>query len=109
MISRWLKWTVISLAVLTAVLSTAAFFADEPLRRYAERSANEAVEGYSFQIGTLDLHPLALSVDLRDVVVRQEAHPDPPLASIPEIALDAQLAPLLAGKVSAKVHLNDPV
>ena len=109
MISRWLKWTAISLTVLTVVFLTAAFFADEPLRRYAERSANEAVEGYSFQIGTLDLHPLALSVDLRDVVVRQEAHPDPPLASIPEIALDAQLAPLLAGKVSAKVHLNDPV
>ena len=109
MISRWLKWTAISLTVLTVVFLTAAFFADEPLRRYAERSANEAVEGYSFQIGTLDLHPFALSVDLGNVVVRQEAHPDPPLASIPKVVFDAQLAPLLAGKVSANVHLNDPI
>lgn len=109
MIPRWLKWTVISLAVLTVILLTAAFFADEPLRRYAERSANEVVEGYSIQIGTLDLHPLALSVDLENVVVRQEAHPDPPLAEVPEIVLDAQFAPLLAGKVSATIQLSDPV
>lgn len=109
MISRWLKWTAISLTVLTVVFLSAAFFAEEPLRRYAERSANEAVEGYSFQIGTLDLHPFALSVDLGNVVVRQEEHPDPPLASIPKVVFDAQLAPLLAGKISANVHLNDPI
>lgn len=109
MMPRWLKWTVISLAVLTVVLLTAAFFADEPLRRYAERSANEAVKGYSFQIGTLDLHPLTLSVDLGDVVVRQEAHPDPPLISISEVVVDARLAPLLAGKAAGEIHLNDPI
>lgn len=109
MIPRWLKWTVISLAVLTVILLTAAFFADEPLRRYAERSANEVVEGYSIQIGTLDLHPLTLSVDLGDVVVRQEAHPDPPLISIREVVVDARLAPLLGGKAEGEIQLNDPV
>ncbi|MBX3300648.1 MAG: DUF748 domain-containing protein [Nitrospira sp.] len=109
MIPRWLKWIAISVAALIATVVVAAFFADEPLRRYAERSANEAVQGYSFQIGRLDLHPLPLSVDLRDVVVRQEAHPDPPMADIREIVIDAQLAPLLAGKAAADIRLHDPV
>lgn len=109
MISRGLKWTAIGLAVLMAVLITVAFFADEPLRRYAERAANEAVEGYSVHIGALDLHPLSLSLDLEDVVVRQEAHPDPPLVSIPKIVVDARLAPLLGGKATGEIHLNDPV
>jgi len=109
MIPRWFKWITISAAILVAAVVIAAFFADEPLRRYAERSANEAVDGYSFHIGRLDLHPLTLSVNLRDVVVRQEAHPDPPLASIPEIVLDAQLAPLFAGKAAVEIDLNDPL
>ena len=109
MLSRWLKWTAVSLAALMVVLSAAAFFADEPLRRYVERTVNEAVEGYSFQIGTLDLHPLALSLDLGDVVVQQQAHPDPPLISIHEIVIDARFAALLKGKARGEIHFNDPV
>src|SRR5690348_2621668 len=109
MLSRWLKWTAVSLAALMVVLSTAAFFADEPLRRYVERTVNEAVEGYSFQIGTLDLHPLALSMDLRDVVVQQQAHPDPPLISIHEIVIDTRFAALLKGKARGEIHFKDPI
>ncbi len=109
MISPWLKWTAVSLAVLTAVLFTAAFFADEPLRRYAERTVNEAAEGYSVHVGTLDLHPLSLSIGFEDVVVRQRAHPDPPLASIPKIVVDARFAPLVEGKAAGEIHLKDPV
>ena len=107
MLSRWLTGTAVSLAVLMVVLSAAAFFADEPLRRYVERIVNEAVEGYSFQIGTLDLHPLALSVDLGDVVVQQQAHQDPPLISIHEVVIDARFAPLLKGKAKGQIYLNE--
>lgn len=109
MLFHWLKWTAVSLAVLMAVLLTAAFFADEPLRRYAERTANEAAEGYSVHIGTLDLHPLSLSIDLEDVIVRQKAHPEPPLISIPEVVVDARFVSLLEGKAAGEIHLNDPV
>jgi len=106
---HWLKWTTISIAVLIVIVFIAAFVADEPLRRYVERSANEAVKGYHVRIGALDSHPFTLSVDLRDVVVRREARPDPPLADIREVVIDSHLAPLLAGKVAADIHLHDPV
>lgn len=106
---HWLKWTTISIAVLIVIVLIAAFAADEPLRRYVERSANDAVKGYHVRIGALDSHPFTLSVDLRDVVVRREARPDPPLADIREVVIDSHLAPLLAGKVAADIHLHDPV
>ena len=109
MLSRWLKWAAVTLGMLMVVLSTAAFFADEPLRRYVERTANEAVEGYSFKIGTLSLHPLSLSVNLGDVVVRQETHSDPPLISIPEVVVDARFVPLLKRKAEGEIYLNNPI
>jgi len=70
-------------------------------------SSTKRWRGYSFQIGTLDLHPLALSVDLGDVVVQQQAHQDPPLISIHEVVIDARFAPLLKGKAKGEIYLNE--
>ncbi len=109
MIPRWLKWTAGSLAALIAIVLAVAFFADEPLRRYVERTANDAAKGYLVHIGAVDLHPLSLSIDLEDVVVRQQAHPEPPLVSIPEVVIDARFAPLLKGKAAGEIHVHDPV
>jgi hypothetical protein len=109
MIPRWLKWIAVGVAALIVAVVIAAFFADEPLRAYAERSANEAADGYSIRIGALDLHPLTLSVELHDVVVRQKADPESPLARVPNLVLDAEFLPLLVGKTVADVSLNDPV
>lgn len=109
MIPRWLKWIAVGVAVLIVAVVIAAFFADEPLRAYAERSANEAADGYSIRIGALDLHPLTLSVELHDVGVRQKSDPESPLAHVPTLVLDAEFLPLLVGKAVADVSLNDPV
>ena len=44
---------------------------------YAERELNRRLPAYVIQIRALDLHPLTLSLDLEDVIVRQKDHPDP--------------------------------
>ena len=97
---------VLSLLVLTVVL--AASLADEPLRRYVEDQANSKLPGFHVTIGALDLHPLTLSADLRDVVVRQDIHPDPPVVSIPRVTADALLAPLFSGQVGADLRVETP-
>src|SRR6476619_4798777 len=97
---------VLSLLVLTVVL--AASVADEPLRRYVEDQANSKLPGFHVTIGALDLHPLTLSADLRDVVVRQDIHPDPPVVSIPRVTADALLAPLFSGQVGADLRVETP-
>jgi hypothetical protein len=103
-------WTiaVIVLSLLVLSLVILASVADEPLRRYVEEEANSALPGFHVSIGALDLHPLTLSVELHDVVVRQDIHPDPPVVSIPQVTADARLVPLFSGRVGADVHVETP-
>jgi hypothetical protein len=97
---------VLVLVALTVVI--AASMADEPLRRYAEDQANSALPGFHVTISALALHPLTLSAELRDIVVRQDIHPEPPLVSIPTLTASAQLAPLFSGTVDADVRVETP-
>jgi len=103
---------IIALVVLILVMLTvmiAASVANEPLRRYLEVEANSALPGFHVTVGSLDLHPLTLSADLRDVIVRQEIRPDPPILAIPQVTADAQVAPLLRGQLGADVRVDAPV
>ena len=98
---------ILSVLILAAVML--ASMAAEPVRRYIEGEANAALPGYHVTIRALDLHPLTLSVDLQDVVVRQDIHPEPPVLSIPHVIADAQLAPLFSGQVGADLHVETPM
>jgi hypothetical protein len=105
---RWwvIAAVVLSLLVLTVVI--VASVADEPLRRYVESEANSALPGYHVAIGGLALHPFTLSVDLQDVIVRQDIHPDPPVLTIARVGADAEFAPLLSGQIGAAVRIDAP-
>ena len=81
---------------------------DEPLRRRVEAGVNAALDGYSVRIGELRLHPLGFGVDLSDVVVVQDAHPDPPVASLPELDASVQWRAALRGKLVADFELQEP-
>ncbi len=104
------KWMIAGAIVagLVVLLVAAAQFAEEPLREYAERTSNEALPDYRVSIGALDLHPLTLSVGLREIAVRQQANPEPTLATIEHVRASARLWPLFAGRVGADVHLDKP-
>src|SRR5262245_26487424 len=97
---------IVGLLILAVII--AASVMEEPLRQYAEVRAN-VLSGYHLTIGRLDLHPLSLSIDLRDVILRQDVHPAPPVLSIPHVSADARLVPLFSGKVAADLRLEDPV
>ena len=103
----WLIAAVIVAALILGVVIAASTM-DERLRRYAETQANELIPGYRVTIGSLGLHPFTLSVDLQDVVVRQDIHPDPPVVSIPHVIADAQLIPLFSGMVGADLRIETP-
>ena len=76
-------WTAGGMVVLALAVSLGAAFLDEPSRRYAERQINGHLKGYAVEIGALHVHPIRLSVDFENLVLRQTAHPEPPLVSIP--------------------------
>ena len=105
---KWLWWVAIPLALLLVIVIAASFL-DEPLRGYAERTMNERLPAYIVHIGALDLHPLTLSLDLEDVVVRQKDHPDPPLAAISKIHGSLQWSALVRGRFVTDEWIDRPV
>jgi hypothetical protein len=101
-----------AMAVILA-LEYGSRFGDEPLRRQLEARMNQQMHGYSVQLGHAHGGPLRLSLTLRDVVIRQLAHPEPPLATIPRLHMSVQWHSLLARHLvgdalfdHAQLHLN---
>jgi Domain of Unknown Function (DUF748) len=106
------RWWLIPLAILGVLVLTVvivASMADEPLRRYVEGEANAAVPGYRVTVGALVLHPFTLTVELRDIIIRQDIHPDPPVLSIAHVTADAELTPLFSGQIGAAVRVDTPL
>ena len=103
-------WTIaIALLVLVVLIVVIlASIAEEPVRRYVEAEANAALPGYHVTIGAVDLHPFTLSAEVRDIVLRQVTHPDPPVVTIPQVRADAQLAPLFSGRLGAELRVENP-
>jgi hypothetical protein len=60
------------------------------------------------RIGALDLHPLSFSVDLKDVILTQDAHPDPPMARVPALSASVQWRALLRARVVADLRVERP-
>ena len=98
----------IPIAVILLLAYAIAFLIDEPLRRYTESKMNHALKGYTARIGKLDFHPIGFSLDLRDVVVTQEEHPDPPVLRLERLSASVQWRALLSGKVVGDVELIRP-
>jgi uncharacterized protein DUF748 len=105
---RWWIWLVGAVALLVAAVVVGSFFMDEPLRRYAERQLNARLQGYTVRIGALDVHPWRFAVDLKDVVIVQDGHPDPPVVRVPALSASVQWRALLSGTVVADVQVERP-
>lgn len=104
---RW-RWVAGALVLLLLVVLFRARLVDEPVRRRVEAGVNAALDGYSVRIGRLRVHPLGFGVDLFDVVIVQDAHPDPPVATLPELNASVQWRAALRGKLVADFELREP-
>ncbi|MGH7391855.1 MAG: DUF748 domain-containing protein [Candidatus Rokuibacteriota bacterium] len=97
------------LLVLLLLVSAAAVLIDEPLRRYIEGQMNARLDGYTVRIGRADVHPFGLSIDFEDLLVTQNAHPDPPVARIPLVSAGVQWRALLRGALVADFGVRGPL
>ena len=104
------RWLVVAAVVgLVLVIGFgAAFLIDEPLRRYTEAKVNRALKGYTAHIGKLNFHPIGLSLDIAELVVVQDAHPDPPVASIPLLSASVHWRALLHGRLVGDFVIDRP-
>jgi uncharacterized protein involved in outer membrane biogenesis len=105
---RWWMWLVGVVALLAVAAVVVSFFIDESLRRYIEQQMNAQLQGCTVRIGALDFHSFSLSVDLKDVIIVQDGHPDPPVVRVPELSASGQWRALLAGRVVSDVRIERP-
>ena len=106
---RWLVAVATLVVLLVVAVVVALFFIDEPLRRYTEAKMNASLEGYTVHIGKLHFGPTNFSMDLRNVVIAQNEHPDPPVANFERIYASVHWRALLHGRVVGDILLEHPV
>ncbi len=99
----------IALAALVVFLAAVGFVPNEPLRRSIEGRMNSSLHGYSARIGQVRFQPLGLSLTLRDLVIRQAAHPEPAILLVPRLHASVHWKELLALRVVADFAVDRPV
>jgi uncharacterized protein DUF748 len=97
-----------AIGVILLLAFAVAFLIDEPLRRYTEAKMNRALKGYTVHLKKLDFHPLGFSLDLADVVVVQDAHPEPPVAHIPLLSASVHWRALVHGRLVGDFLIDRP-
>ncbi len=105
------KHTLQLLGILLGILvliAIASLFVDEPMRRAMEKNINQRLTGYTAHIQDLDFHLIGLSVTLHDVSIRQNAHPEPPVALLPRLHASVQWSELLKLKLVSDFQFDQP-
>jgi hypothetical protein len=106
--ARWTRITVYVLAGLAIVGLVLDRALDEPIRRAVEGRLNTTLVGYTARVPHLDFHLLGLAMDLENVRVSQNAHPDPPVLEVPRLSMSVQWLSLLRAKLVADAVFESP-
>jgi hypothetical protein len=113
-VPRWALWTTALVAFLLLAL-VVYYHSDEFLRRTLEAKMNERLTGYTVSLDHAHLSILNLSLTLKGATIRQQAHPDPPVAHLPRLTASVEWRELLRFHLVAdaefdrpRIHLNLP-
>lgn len=85
-----------------------SYLIEGPLRRQMESGVNSSLKGYTVSLREVDFHPVGFSVTLRDLVVRQDAYPEPPVAHFPYLHAHVHWRAVLNGRLVAEFDLKEP-
>jgi hypothetical protein len=106
-LSRRVLWWILAASLLLLIAIVAQHF-DEYLRRTIESNVNKRLHGYTVSLGGAHLNPFGLALTLRDAVIRQQAHPAPPVADIDQIKASVQWKEVLRLRLVANVAIDRP-
>lgn len=79
-----------------------------PMQRWAERTMNAKLHGYTVRIRSVRPHLWRFAFDLNDLVVTQDTHPEPPVANFRALQFSLQMQALLHLKLAGNLTLVSP-
>src|SRR5271163_1042421 len=113
--SRISAWVISAFAILIVAIFILSFFLDPIVRARVENTMNQKLVGYHTRLAHAHVQLLNDSLILDGLVVTQNAHPNPPVANLPEMGFHIQWRELLTGHIVAdvlltprRVHRNRP-
>jgi hypothetical protein len=90
------------------IVALSYLISNESLRRYMENRINGHLKGYTVHIGKAYFHPLAFSLDLDNLILVQDANPNPPIANINRLHASVQWREVLTGHLVGDLSFNRP-
>ncbi|HEX4961556.1 MAG TPA: DUF748 domain-containing protein [Thermoanaerobaculia bacterium] len=104
---RGLIWLAV-LGVVALILVLVASHFDEYLRRTLEAKMNQHLKGYTVSVGHAHLNPFSFSLTLKELVIRQQANPEPPVADVPRLKMSVEWTQLLTFHLVGDAVFNQP-
>jgi hypothetical protein len=99
----------IAVAIVLALVLLIALALDEPIRRTVEKQMNERLKGYTVSIKSARFHPIGFALDLYDIVMSQDANPDPPVMKVTRLNANVQWSAIIHGRLVADFVLDRPI
>jgi hypothetical protein len=99
--------TALGLLLLVAIMSADALLAG-PMKTWAERVMNSKLQGYTVQIARMHPHLWRLAFELDNLVLKQNSHPDPPVADFGALKFSVAWRELLRFKVAGDLIIDRP-
>src|SRR5215813_13849222 len=105
--ARIALWSGLAATILLIIVLVAVDVGlDEPLRNHLESKLNSRLQGYRVSLGHAHFQLLGFGIELRDLVVRQEANPEPPVARISRWSASVHWRALLRTRLVGDITLT---
>jgi hypothetical protein len=108
-VSRFWKWGIGLVGFFVLLIIALAYWIPiDALRQYAERRINQHLTDYTVTVGRAYFNPMGLSLALDDLVLIQNANPDPPVARIERLHARVHWTPLIKASLAGDVLIDRP-
>ncbi len=107
-VSRFWKWVIGLVGFFVLIIALAYLIPIDALRQYTERRINQHLTDYTVTVGRAYFNPMGLSLVLDDLVLIQNANPDPPVARIERLRARVHWTPLIKASLVGDVLIDRP-
>lgn len=100
---------VLAIGAFVGVVYGLSFVVNPYIRSRVEKTMNARLKGYHTELGGAHLQVIGGNLTLTNLIIRQNAHPNPPVARIPELVAHVEWGQAIHGHLVADFHVMRPL